>query len=83
VRRAIDHSGCLRRASRFRPADEIVHDVGRARQRLIAAVAALPETRLGQRPWFTGPRTVGEALAKLVEHAREHRPGAVAELVAL
>ena len=72
----------LYRASRFRPGEEIAQDVGRARRRLIAAVAALPEARLGQRPWFTGPRTVGQALANLVEHAREHRAGAVAELVA-
>ena len=72
----------LYRASRFRPGEEIAQDVGRARRRLIAAVAALPEARLGERPWFTGPRTVGEAVAQLVEHAREHRLEAMAELAA-
>jgi uncharacterized damage-inducible protein DinB len=72
----------LYRANRFRPAEEIVQDVARTRRRLIAAVAALPEARLGERAWFTGPRTVGEAVAHIVEHAREHRVQATAELVA-
>jgi hypothetical protein len=72
----------LYRASRFRPAAEIVQDVARARRRLIAAVAALPEARLGERAWFTGPRTVGEAVVRIIEHAREHRVQAMAELVA-
>jgi hypothetical protein len=61
---------------------EIQRDVAQARRRLIAAVAALPEARLDERLWFTGPRTVGEALAYLVEHAREHHLEAMVELAA-
>jgi uncharacterized damage-inducible protein DinB len=72
----------LYRASRLRPAEEIVKDVARTRRRLIAAVAVLPEARLGERAWFTEPRTVGEAVAQIIEHAREHRRQAMAELVA-
>ena len=71
----------LYQASRFRPGEEIVKDVAQGRRRLIAAVAALPEARLGQPAWFTRSRTVGEAMAQLVEHAREHCVLAMAELV--
>jgi uncharacterized damage-inducible protein DinB len=70
----------LYRASRFRPPEEVVREVARARRRLVAAVAGLPEARLDQRLWFTGSRTVGETVAHLVEHAREHRRAALAAL---
>ena len=72
----------LYRASRFRPPQEVTRAVVGARRRLIAAVAGLPETRLAERHWFTGSWTVREAVAKVVEHAREHRIQAMAELVA-
>lgn len=72
----------LYRASRFRPPDEVVGDVARTRRRLIAAVAALSEGRLDERHWFTATRTVAEAIEQIVEHAREHRVQALAELAA-